>query len=283
MNDQDKKFAEEEEIDLIAILANLLNFLKRYRFLMVLLTLLCLGLATFLSYKILQPHYSSEMIIHSEVLNASEMAAVFNSLNTYVKEEKYSLLSQKMNEEEAKVKTLEEVKVFLTNELAIDTKVEEGRDSTITLLVIATTPDLQSLQAGILNYIEGNDYIKKYYALYRISKQEELERIQIGLQRIDSLQKAVLANLSSERTNLMNVGGDLYENMIKLSRQERQLKVELAARRPVEVVEGLSNFGKPEKNRRFIVIVLGGGVGIILALAIGFFLDIGRAIKERGL
>ncbi|MEM9981886.1 MAG: hypothetical protein AAF734_05275, partial [Bacteroidota bacterium] len=272
----------EEEIDLIAIFASLLNFLKRYRFFIVLLTLLCLGLATFLSYRVLQPHYSSEMVIHSEVLNASEMAAIFNGLNTYTKEKKYSLLAQKMNEEEAKINTLEEVKVFLTNELAIDTKVEEG-DSTMTLLVTATTPDLQSLQAGVLNYIEGNDYVKKYYALYRVSKQEELKRIQVGLQRIDSLQKAILANLSSERTNLMSVGSNLYENMIKLSNQERQLKVELAARRPVEVVEGLSNFGKPEKNQRVVVIVLGGVVGLILALIIGFFLDIGKAIKERGL
>lgn len=269
----------DDEIDLGELILNVSHIIKRNAKLI--LGLVIIGLVIGLAFYFLSGRtYRSSMVLSSGMLTAANGSSLINTLDRLIEEGNYGLLSQKLNLTEDQVKLLGNIEVSSISEEAD----EDITENIFRINVEVNDNDvLDSLEYGIIHYLENNTYVKRRIEIKRENLEALINKISHEMQEIDSLKDNVTENMVANAEGMSFVMVDpvnIYREGIALFEQELNLQRELALVDNIQVIQSFTRFDMPV-SPRIRHILMGPLVGFILSIILIFLKETNNFLKRR--
>jgi hypothetical protein len=184
------------------------------------------------------------MVVNSSLLTSANTASLLETLDILIKEGNHKELSKKLGFSLNASKSLNEIKVVSIEDedapelvyiYQIQVKVENNQI-------------LDSLQAGIINYLEKSPYVKRRIDIKKQNILALIDRIQNEMVELDSLKDMVNNNLVSRSQNsniLIMEPVNVYREAITLYQKELELQRDLVLVDNIQILEDFTVFLKP--------------------------------------
>jgi len=229
------------------------------------IVVLLITLAGYSLRYIIKPSYQTEGIFVSSILPGKYCSILLQNLNK-IKGENNSILARQLkinNEAAADIQS-----IGMSN--MRDTFLIDRRDSTLSLFKITLTlksiQHLDTIQWGLVNYLENNDYAIKRKEARRRSLQALKENLDRKLQSLDSLKKIVNSSIIPRSEGRGIILGEpidpvsVYQAEISYFREQLNIDQALATIDNIEIIQpflGLDHTNYPRYNRLLMWYFLG--------------------------
>lgn len=254
-----------DEIDLIELLARFVRLLKKNFALIAICVVICVGLAVwirFASPKI----YESRMMVYSDILTESYCDQLARNLSSLIKDSNYELLADRLSLSPEQASKLHEVRIEGALEGAVP---EEARSFIVVVVRILDNAVLPDLQAGIIEYLSQNDFVKtrteekkRYYQELIARIGEEIEKLEVAKQRITS------GDFGRAAGTVMMNPSEIYAQTVTLVETKLSMEEKLHLVNSVQLVEGFSPLNRHVSPRLSILLPAGLVSGFLLAFLI---------------
>ena len=260
-----EKQLPSDEIDLGELLLKLFKIINRNKF--ALLTLTVLGAAAgIIFYKVKAPVFESSMMLRSDILTEAYSETLTDNLKRLIEERNDTLLAEKLNISVEQASHLKDIKVE---------SVEEATGNIIFLISVEITNNeiLDNLQAGIVSFLENNEFVKKRIDLKRKRLESLVNQVNKEIKEIDSLKRkvneGVIYNARGGSLVLLDPS-NIYSKALQLYKEELAYQESLELINSIQLIEGFTAFSRPIAPR--FSLSVGGGLlgGFFLALAFIF-------------
>lgn len=267
-----KQPLNSDEIDLLELLARIVISIKS-NFKLIVGAFIIGSLLGLAYYQFVPKSYESRMLISSEILTESYSKTIVEDLNKLLKEKNLESLSSKLNLTETEALALGKLEVKNAIEKADGRKEEEKNYLTINCRT-SDNSIWPSLQSGLINFFETNDYVKIRVEQRKKYFTQVIEKIDKELVDLNEL-KSRIANgqiTQSGKDNLILFDPTTVNTKIlDLNKERINLQNSLETVNSVQLVEGFTVFEKPVSPRLSISLSAGASFGLfIVALIIGF-------------
>lgn len=231
-----------------------------------------------------QKNFEAEMIVQQNDLSKKIYYEIISNLNSLIAADSYSDLAKELKlpvDVVSKINLIDAVSI--NNEsLKKDTSTRLRQPFKITV-ALQGTDVLDTLQKGLLNYLNSNPMTRQVRQKTRAMYEERLVTINKEAARLDSL-KDVFSNFLRDNrisatvySNAMNPA-DLYSRSAELeSQRENVLRWLNAEQNSVDLIDGFKIPVKPKKPPLFVALVLGGIIGFLL----GSMFALIRLIRDK--
>ncbi|TRX50961.1 hypothetical protein FNH22_25250 [Fulvivirga sp. M361] len=278
---KDIRSNSSDEIDLGELLLKLLKLLNRNK--LVFLSAIIIGMVVGAGFYGTKPAvFESSMMLRSDILTEAYSETLTENLNKLIDERNRPVLSQKLSISEAEASHLREIKV----ENITDAAAPDGGPANIIFLISVEITDnaiLPSLQQGIIDFLENNEFVKKrvqlkrerYVALIKQMKKEALE--------LDSLKELVNTRITSGgqgRDLLVIDPSNVYEQALKTFKEELSYEESLELIDSIQLIEGFIPFTRPKGPKLSVSLVGGFMTGLLFAIVIVFIRETGAYLKS---
>ncbi|KOY85550.1 hypothetical protein AD998_04710 [bacterium 336/3] len=271
-----------EEIDLIELVIKIYKFFKRRYKLMLIFSIISVLLGWGASSLFILPRYFSAMIISSRSLSGSEISGHILTLDDLVKENNKNEFKKLTGIPPETFKTITTIKAIPNRDYQKNVEKDIRRDSTMAISVeITDNTQWETLQNGIVNYLENVPYVQKRTKIYKEGQESLLLQIQKEIRSIDSLKKIIEASPSSKNTIILSNSGSIYTEALKLYELERKVKENIALGNDIHVIKDFANLQKPKKSSLKETIMLFGGIGFILGFLIALMIELNKIVRKR--
>lgn len=190
----------------------------------------------------IKPSYQTEGIFVSNILPGKYCSILLQNLNKIKSENNLILARQlKINNEAAA-----DIQSIGMSSMR-DTFVIDRRDSTLSLfritLTLKSTRHLDTIQWGLVNYLENNDYAKKRKEARRRSLQAMKENLNSKLLGLDSLKKIVNSSIIPRSEGKGIILGEpidpvsIYQAEISYFREQQNIDQALATIDNIEIIQ----------------------------------------------
>lgn len=269
-----------EDIDLLRLVERALLFFKRFRW--VFIAALLAGILTgWFFYKFLVPvTYKSRAIFHSYVLTNPEQIQIVNNWNRQLKQKEYKALSASLGCDE---KLLAQTKELKAREIQQAFTPNNPNGFTIDATV-TNNAILDSLLTAIVYGFENGNYIKERLAIKRASLKELVEKTTAEIQKLDSTKQTVENIIGgSQRTSssLIVDGSSINRQLIEMNERLLNYKETLQFTNAVQVLQGFSQFSKPDGPHLIPWLIIGIFFFMALAWVYAVISNINRKLKQR--
>lgn len=199
--------------------------------------------------------YYSKITLKSYILSNEHCLDLVETLEELVDEKNYKELSTLLNIDTAYTNKLVEIsyKSFEFDFNPDRDSIMEGDPFYIQVSVYDNSV-LDSLQKGIVQYLENNNYALKRKSIKQQNLKELSFRIGSQIEELDTLKKVIENNLatanSSEGILFLQQPIDpinTYREVISLYREQMDIRKELLLTSSVEVIQGFTKFSDPHK------------------------------------
>jgi len=267
------------EIDLIEIIIYIQNVLKR-NFNTIIIFFFIGLIAGLMYYFLAKKTYTSSMVISSGMLTAANGSSLINTLDVLVQEENFILLSKKLGMTPNQVESIKEINVS-----SIFKEEEEDNDMNIFRINVQIHNNdlLDSLESGIIHYLEGNVYVKKRIELKKKNLLTLIDKINEEISEIDSIKNNVHANMVAKSDNLNLYLLDpvsIYKEAITLFQQELELQSELELIDNIQVIESFTRFER-SISPRTRHIIFGPLLGLLFSFIVISIKEANLFLKKR--
>lgn len=257
-----------EEIDLVELLAKSIRALKRHALLITICLALSIGFAVWLWFT--SPRvYESRMMIYSSILTESYCQELAENLNALVRDGNSSALANRLKLTVEQAAALRKVNMEGALEGAVP---EVDRWAIVVTVRVTDNAILPDLEAGIVEYIAGNDFVKVRTDEKKRTYQELIARVAEEIEKLEAVKQRILQGAySSPQGVVMMNPSEAYARTVQLVKEKLELEEKLRLVNSVQVVEGFIPLNRPISPRLSLLLV-GGFVGGIIAflLIIGF-------------
>jgi hypothetical protein len=247
-----------DEIDLMEFLLKTINIVKANFWLIVIFFILgsTLGIGYFYSAKKV---FESKMIINSDILTESYGKVLFDNLNRHRKERNLAALHTLLNIPESKVSAFSSIGVEKLDE----TEVTESNRFLITAMVF-DWEILPSLQAGIVNFLEKNEYVKVRVEQNKDALKKSILETDRELQDLRDFKARIFNGDFFERArgNVMFDPTIVNSKILEFTEKKIKLENELQLSNSVEVIVGFTTFNRHTSPKLSLSLVAGAGVGL---------------------
>ena len=260
-----------DEIDLGELLLKLFKIVNRNKFTLLILTALGVALGT-LNYYLKEPIYESSMMLRSDILTEAYSETLTDNLKRLIQERNDALLSEKLSITAEEASHLVDIKV----ESVEEANTPVGAVKNIIFLISVEITDngiLENLQAGIVNFLENNEFVKKRIDLRRKRFEALVSQVNVEIKEIDSLKKRMNEGIiyNQQGANLVVLDpSNVYEKALSLFKEELTYQENLELIDSIQLIEGFTAFKNPIAPRLSISGGSGLLVGLFLALIIVF-------------
>lgn len=260
-----------DEIDLGELLLKLFKIVNRNKFTLLILTALGVALGT-LNYYLKEPIYESSMMLRSDILTEAYSETLTDNLKRLIQERNDALLSEKLSITAEEASHLVDIKV----ESVEEANTPVGAVKNIIFLISVEITDngiLENLQAGIVNFLENNEFVKKRIDLRRKRFEALVSQVNVEIKEIDSLKKRMNEGIiyNQQGANLVVLDpSNVYEKALSLFKEELTYQENLELIDSIQLIEGFTAFKNPIAPRLSISGGSGLMVGLFLALIIVF-------------
>ncbi len=260
-----------DEIDLGELLLKLFKIVNRNKFTLLILTALGVALGT-VNYYLKEPIYESSMMLRSDILTEAYSETLTDNLKRLIQERNDALLSEKLSITAEEASHLVDIKV----ESVEEANTPVGAVKNIIFLISVEITDngiLENLQAGIVNFLENNEFVKKRIDLRRKRFEALVSQVNKEIKEIDSLKKRMNEGIiyNQQGANLVVLDpSNVYEKALSLFKEELTYQENLELIDSIQLIEGFTAFKNPIAPRLSISGGSGLLVGLFLALIIVF-------------
>ncbi len=276
---------QEDEIDLGILLLKITKSISKYKFSIILFSLIGIGLGVS-AYYVQKPKYESNMIIQSSILTKAYAESLSQNLYLLVEEDNYSLLAEKLSMTAAQVSEITKMYIMTIAEKVY--KKENGEEVLNNLFKISveTTENtiLPVLQAGILTHIENNAYVKKQLHTKKHTLNALINKLNVELLVIDSMKNNLDNTVNYNTKNKNNIvifdPTNVHSRSLNFYRQKIRYEQELALMNGVQLVDGFTSFKKPASPKLLKSIVVGFAIGLFFAFGIVVFLELRSYLRK---
>lgn len=256
-----------DEIDLGQLAIRIIKLGTKYRILITLCTLLG-AIAGYAYYKLVNPIYSSSMMLQSDILTEAYSETLTENLKKLIDEKNTYSLSKKLSIEEVQASQLVDIKV----ESVEGSPGAEGTTENFIFLISVETKDnsiLSNLETGIISFLENNEFVKKRIDLRKIRLKALIDQMDSEGLELDSLKDLINTKLiNGDRNNLVLLDpSNVYEQAIKTYKEELIYQERLALIESIQLIEGFTAFNKPLRPRLILSLAVGLFTVLILAFA----------------
>lgn len=226
-------------------------------------------------YFLIKPIYTSFLTLVSYRLTNDHCAQLIGTLHDLSDDEENApVLAKLLNLTIKEAELINEIEYRNLNE-----KMEKIYGDSVLLnlpfIVMAEVHDtsiLDKLQAGIVNYIEHNEYGAKRKKLAQQTLELMKAEVKRNLKQIDSLKRIVEQSIIPRGTGTGIILGEpidpvnVYDKAIDMYRNELKIQEEIALLSNIEVMENFTQFVKPTWPKLWLNLLLGAIGGYLLGL-----------------
>ena len=277
--DDDRRTVQSntDEVDLRILLRNVIGFFRKYGGVLVLFSGigLLIGLISFMQTP---REYPSKLIAHSSILTNIEQIKIIDEWRTALKKGETEVLSRIFKIDQKIVEKVTEI-------TASDVQNAPGPpliNGFIVDVLVKDTSILDTLQKGILNGLENNEYIKPRLALRRSEVLFMIQSVNDEIQKLDSsryfLQRGQAVKGVSANGGVIVDISELNSQMITLNEKLLLYKRELQFLNPIQVLQSFEKFKTPVKPRLMVLLFTGLLAGIFFGFVVAFILYIRKEI-----
>jgi hypothetical protein len=184
-----------QEIDFIEFLAQIiLLFYKKIKWLL-LFIVVGAGVGFLASQTFYKPSYSSEFVVKSRVLNKGEMKAIINAAQTLVDDENFETLAKQSNQKPIIFQNLKSIELGFSQRE--ESSIQDSSKNYISVIRLQVTKNqgLDSIQSGIISFIENNPYVKKRTEIFWKEQEIQLMRAKREEEDVEKAKKMILESL----------------------------------------------------------------------------------------
>jgi accessory gene regulator protein AgrB len=272
MTENQKQPLNSDEIDLLELLARIVISIKS-NFKLIVGAFIIGSLLGLAYYQFVPKSYESRMLISSEILTESYSKTIAEDLNKLIRERNIESLSSKLKITPKEALALGKLEVKNAIEKADGRKEEEKNYLTISCQT-SNNSIWPSLQNGLINFLENNDYVKIRVEQKKKYFTQVIEKIDKELVDLNEL-KSRIANgqiTQSSKDNLILFDPTTVNTKIlDLNKEKINLQNQLEIVNSIQVVEGFTVFEKPIGPKLSISLSAGASFGLFFViLIIGF-------------
>ncbi len=274
-----------EEIDFSLLGLRVINALQRSLKLFV--SIVAMGAFIGLFYYYLTPPvYDTSLIASSKILTNVRVENLIEVLDDLAKENNSSELSKKLHISPLLAKSIKSIEAeSIIPEKNVTDKTAE-LDNNVFEITLSTSNNqrLDSLQAGILYYLQNNDFVQKRTAIQKQNLETMRERVQQEVGKLDSLRfsvnKLIAEGVGNNSTILMSDLGSINKDIIALYERELNINSELLLINDIQVIQDFTQFANPASPKLLKSVAASTGSAITLALIIIAILEARRGMRR---
>ncbi len=286
---------QADELDLLALLENVISFLRRYKDILFICSLVGL-LGGILLYTLSPKQYTSILILRPNsipsyslsqspqkeyILNTSEQIRLIEIWDDLLNKKSYASLSKVFQCGET---LLKKVTSLTAEEIDKPGNMNMGGSFTVIAMVKDTTV-LEELQRALINGLQNNDYVKIRVEEERSGLKGMIAKIRLNIAKLDSIQTDIAESLYRPKTNggpvildITGINGQLVELQRELLEYEYQLKFS-------DALLVLKSFERPGGSKAVSphrkMVFAGLGAGFVFGYILSLYLYIRRKMKYR--
>lgn len=181
-----------DDLDLLVIAGNVINFLKQNAKQLALASLVGLFCGVILHFS-LPKYYTSSILMESGVMSNTEAKEVVSNWNNLLRPSGYPYLMKEFNcsrEAVANILNLSAEPLNAQN---------EGLPGLILNVSVRDTTRLNDLQNNLLNGFKNNDYVRRRVELHRQGTIDEMKKTDDELNRLDSTKEFIMGSVDPKK------------------------------------------------------------------------------------
>lgn len=276
-----------DDIDLSLLGMRIINALQR-SFKIFVISIIMGGIFGTLYYYLTPPVYSTSLIASSKVLTNTRVGNLIQVLNELAKENNASQLAKNLhlsNQVAGSIKSIEARDIY---DPKADNSVNQmSKLDSNTFEITLVTYDyrlMDSLQAGVLYYLQHNDFVQKRVAIRKQNLEAMLEKVREEQKKLDTLRfsvnKVLSKGIGGNSTMLMLDPGSVNKDIMALYEKELEIKSDLLLIDDIQVIQDFTRFSKPASPKLLQSVATSTGSAVILALIIIAILEARRGIRK---
>lgn len=236
---------QEDEFDLMVIVANTIHFIRSSIKPIVIFTVAGLLLGG-LQYVLSPKSYRSRLVLQSSTLTNQEYIQIIENWNDLLKKGEYPALADMLQIDPALLSKV--ASIHADDILKLNT--QTNRIGFFVDVVVNDTAALVPLQKGILSGLEHNAYVKVRLETTKARLQFMVEKVKTEIGRLDStrlsIENAIKHRSGTASPFIVNVA-DINTQLIELNEKLLEYEESLKFANPVQVVQGFTKFSKPDE------------------------------------
>jgi len=280
----------KEELSLREIINEVILFFINFRILIISVTLI--GTLSVIIFQKVRPAYYSTVAIATSGLSAFERIEddkeirnqrtainIINGMQLYLEKEDYYVLAQKLKisaEVASKIKKINAEQIFREDE-------NNKKHNTPKFEIHLSVRDnsiIDSVETGLMNYFNTNEYIANYYNQYRITNDQEINSIKDEIKSLQDLRKSSGAKIDMSSTSVLSKKGisEVQNQIIELI-QLKSLNTTNGNLKPLSFIEPFPISQVPERG----VLIFGSisaAISFLLGIIIAVFKNVYIKSKE---
>ncbi|MEJ7645985.1 MAG: Wzz/FepE/Etk N-terminal domain-containing protein [Chryseolinea sp.] len=268
---------KSNEVDLLDLSLKAVSTLRQNFWLILVFFILgsALGLAYFFAARKV---YQSKMILSSSILTTSYTKILFDNVNLHLEEGNYAAIAQQFKITEEAAAGVSALKIDNLN--ATEVELKESRRYLVTVEVFDREV-LPQLQAGIINYLENNPYVKARVDQNKEFLKEMLATIDIELKEIDALKVRIYNGefFSGVKGTVMFDPTVLNSKILDLTQKKINYKDSLELASSVHVINGFTKFDRQLRPKASLAVAAGSSMGLLFVIILIAFKSIRKLLK----
>jgi hypothetical protein len=261
-----------DDIDLLLIVANTVNFLKKNGRKLLLSAVVGLFCGAILYFS-LPKFYTSRLLLESEIINNTEVKTIVENWNAMLKPSGYPYLMKELNCDRA---TLVSTKRLAAEPINPQNEVQPG---VIINVSVQDTSVLAGLQRALLNGFKDNVYVTRKVAQHRQGTISQIKKTDEEISKLDSSKQFIEGTVESVRKDksplILDVTG-ISAQKVGLMERKAALEERLEFVDGVQLIQGFSAVSGP-KPGMFTYL----GVGFLGGFLIAYFLMLLQSLNRK--
>jgi hypothetical protein len=271
---------EPEEIDLLRLLERAIRFCRQFKWIF-LAALLAGILGGWLMYsKVIPVTYKSRLVLHSNILTNPEQIQIVNNWNKLLKQREYASLAAALG---CSSEILYHTKGLTAKE--IQQAFTPNNPNGFTIDAIVTDQSiLDSLQSALLNGFDKGSYIKQRLEIKKENLKELIIRTREEIGKLDSTKKnmeAIIGGYGRSSSSVIIDGTSINRQLIEMHEKLLGYQESLRFTSAVYVLQGFSQFNKPDNPKLIPWIFIGVFVFMSLAITYAILSNLLAKLKSR--
>lgn len=265
--------SSNDEVDILLLIYKVFLLIKR-RFIVLIISAIIGVFIGFAGYIAQKSTYKSTLIANSDILRNEYVTLLFKNLNDLLKEGNIDALANYLKISPQIAETI--TKIEATTVILKEGLNESNSDKLVnTFQIEITTLDpskLDTIQKGIIFYIQTNDFVKKKVMLQKIFLQSMILKIDLEINKLDTLRN--LGRNNREVTFLDPAA--INNSIVNLYERKINYQNSIETLNQVLIIQNFIKYMVPVGPKLTIYIPAGISTGLIGGLIFIFLLEVRR-------
>jgi uncharacterized protein YneF (UPF0154 family) len=247
---------QDKEIDILTLIARIVNFIKKYFLVLVIFTILGV-IGGFIHFYCSKEVYKTKLIASSPIVDNRIVYELLEPLKIHIKNNQNDSVANQLN-----------ISIEAANDI---------HKIVIVNLEVYSKNSINEISDGLINYLNNLDYVKKYITNTKAKLSSFLNDLNHEIDKLAKLQQAVLNNVENNSNSNLSIS-NTYNEMLMLYERRNDIENELSRVETFKIVKGNIVFESSKSIVKSVLIFL--FLGMFLGFGFASFVEVKRKLKQ---